>query len=262
MTISKKGLVIITGASSGIGKELALLFARHNYSLLLVARDEQGLASVKKQAEELGAIMVHIHAVDLTKLTSAKQIMNKIEQIALPVEVLVNNAGFGSYGKFAEQEIDKQLAMIDLNIRALTELTGIVLPKMINQGFGSILQVASLAGFQPGPLMAVYYATKSYVLSFGEALYQETKNTGVTVTTLCPGATITEFQKNAAMDKVRLFNGKIMTASEVALAGYQGLISKQRLVIPGWKNKFLVFILRFIPRAITLKIVEYAQSRV
>ena len=172
------------------------------------------------------------------------------------IDVLVNNAGFGIYGEFATQSLERNTELIHLNCTTLTQLTHLFLPEMLKNKTGKILNVASVAGFFPGYLMASYYASKAYVLSFSQALGEELRGTGVSVTTLCPGATATNFEKTAGAQTSRLFKGHIMTAQQVAQEGYRGLMKNKKLIIPGLKNKFLVFIARFLPRGIVVKKIQ------
>jgi uncharacterized protein len=250
---------LITGASSGIGKELAYLSAKDGFDLILVARRHQKLEMIKKELEEQYSIKVYVIVSDLTQPGAVKALMRDVKELELNVDVLINNAGFGGYGKFHECDWEKYRDMINLNITALTELTRLVLPEMVEREDGRVLNIASMAGFVPGPLQAVYYATKGYVLSFSEAIYNELKGTGVTVTTLCPGPTRTEFIENAGVEDVMAFK-KSACPVKVAKCGYDGMFKGKRLVVPGLDNKFMAQIPRFIPRWLTLKISRFMEE--
>jgi uncharacterized protein len=256
-------LALVTGASSGIGKELAQLLAAGGHDLVLVARTQAALQAL---AQALGAqhgITCHALAADLSEPQGAAGLLAALQGAGLSqVDVLVNNAGYASYGPFAETEAEVQLRMIQLNVTALTALTRALLPGMLARRRGRVLNVASTAAFQPAPLMAVYYATKAYVLSFSEALADETRGTGVSITCLCPGPTQTGFQARAQMGESKLVKGKrIMDSRSVARAGYQGLLAGRPLVIPGLKNKVLAQSVRLLPRRTVTTLVRNAQER-
>lgn len=246
---------LITGASAGIGLEFAHVFASHSHDLILVARREDKLVALKKSIEKKYSVSVDIIIQDLTEKNAAKNIYEKIKHT--PLDVLVNNAGFGAHGSFIKTDSQKEIDMIQVNITALTELTKYILPGMIQRGSGKILQVASTAAFEPGPLMAVYFATKAYVLSFSEAIAEEVRGTGVSVTCLCPGATTSEFSSVASMEKVSYFADKnLPTSHDVAQYGYDALMKGTVVAIHGMRNKFLTFLLRFTPRSVVRKIVK------
>jgi hypothetical protein len=246
---------LITGASSGIGLELARVFAREGYRVVLVSRNEKLLRDL---AGELKTETVVI-AKDLTKTGAAQEVFDQVCQ----VDALVNNAGFGSSGRFAEAPLNEQLDMMQLNMTALVALTGLFLPGMLKAKSGRILNVASTAAFQPGPLMAVYYATKAFVLSFSEAIHEELSGSGVIVTALCPGATETGFGDRANMNDARLFKGKkLMDARAVAEAGYRGLIAGKAIVIPGLMNRMMAQSVRVSPRSAVRKIARHLNDRV
>ena len=247
---------LITGASSGIGLELARVFARQGYGLVLVARNRQRLDEI---AAELKPAPVKVIAKDLSVAGAAEEIQREVPR----VDVLVNNAGFGVFGKFAETPLAEELSMLQLNVAALVILTKLYLAGMLAAGSGKILNVASTAGFQPGPLMAIYYATKAFVLSFSEAIANELEGTGVTVTALCPGPTATGFQERGKMENSNLVKGKkIMDARTVAEAGYRALMAGKAVAIPGLKNKLLAQSIRFSPRSMVTKIVRGMQKEV
>lgn len=234
--------------------ELARVFAREGYSLVLVARSRDRLDQI---AAELKPTPVQVIAKDLTLAGAAEEILREVPQ----VDVLVNNAGFGVYGPFARMPLEEDLGMLQLNMTVLVELTKLYLPGMLAAKSGKILNVASTAAFQPGPLMALYYATKAFVLSFSEAIANELEGTGVTVTALCPGPTATGFQARTKLEKSRLFKRmKVMDARTVAEMGYRALMSGKALAIPGMMNKVLVQSVRFSPRGMVTKIARMMQE--
>jgi short-subunit dehydrogenase len=252
---------LVTGPSSGIGLELATLLAHDRHDLVLVARSRGKLDDIGRALHEEYGITATVVARDLADAESPRAIADEIATRGVAVDVLVNNAGFGVYGFFAETTLEKELEMIRVNVTALTHLTKLFLPGMIARRSGRILNVASTAAFQPGPLMAVYYATKAYVLSFSEALANETHGTGVTVTALCPGPTITEFQKGAGLENTNLFNSPlVMSAAEVARAGYEGMLAGRRVVVPGFGNNLLVQAARIAPRRLVTAIARKIQE--
>jgi uncharacterized protein len=253
--------VLVTGGSTGIGLELAHLFARDGYSLILVARDKVKLEQTAEQLRQEHSVEVQSIVCDLSGPSAATSLFDKIVAQGKQIDVLVNNAGFGVYGLFVENDHRREWEMIAVNIVALTQLTALVLPGMIERGRGQILNVASTAAFQPGPLMAVYYASKAYVLSFSMALVNELKETGVSVTTLCPGPTRTEFQNRADVAETRLFTGVVMSAEAVARAGYIGMQKNRPVVIPGAHNKLLGILSRVAPRRLLLTAVRWIQER-
>ncbi|GAC1393004.1 MAG: SDR family oxidoreductase [Vulcanimicrobiaceae bacterium] len=248
---------LITGASGGIGLELAKLFAADDHDLVIVARSGPKLEELAAQFRAQYGVTVQPLVQDLSAPSAAQEVFKQ----AGHCDVLVNNAGFATYGKFAENSWEEQREELQLNVVTLTELTKLYLPGMIAQRWGRILNVASTAAFQPGPLMAVYYATKAYVLSFSEAIENELNDTGVTVTCLCPGATETGFQSRANMGNVRLFSVAVADAASVAKAGYDGLMQGKSVVIPGFKNKALAFSTRFSPRKLVTKISRAVVER-
>lgn len=248
-------IALITGASGGIGYELAKLFAQDQVGLALVARNGDKLATIAQELRSLGAPRVEVIVADLADARAVPPLLRDLEARRLEVDVLVNNAGYGLSGSFATTDEPTELGMIQLNIGALTALTKGVLRGMLARGRGRILNVASTAGFQPGPFAAVYSATKAYVLSFSEALAEELAGTGITVTTLCPGPTATGFAARANMQQSRLFRpGTTMTPQAVAAAGYFGLKRGRRLVVPGLFNKIQLQSLRVSPRSWVAKI--------
>jgi uncharacterized protein len=247
---------LITGASAGIGLELARVFAREGYALVLVARNQKRLEQL---AAELKPASVQVIAKDLS-LPDAPQELHR----AVPnVDVLVNNAGFGVYGKFAQTSLSEELNLIQLNMNVPVILTKLYLAGMLSRRNGRILNVASTAAFQAGPLMSIYYASKAFLLSFSEAIGNELAGSGVTVTALCPGPTATEFQERSKIQNVALAkHGRMMDARSVAEAGYRGMIAGKPVVIPGAMNKLLVQTVRVSPRAMVTKIVRKLQEEV
>lgn len=251
---------LITGASSGIGLELARLFAADGADLVLVARSEAKLNELAEELRSEHGSNVMVVARDLARPEVPQQIFDLLQQDGVQVDTVVNNAGFGLRGKTAELGLQEQMDMIQLNVTALAELTRLYLPAMVRNGRGGILNVASTAAFQPGPNMAVYYATKAFVLSFSEALFEEVKNTGVHVSCLAPGATETGFAAVADMESTLLFKAGTMTSRDVAVAGYNGLRKNKPIVVPGLKNKFTAFSVRVTPRGIVRKLVGSLQK--
>lgn len=258
----RKGIVLVTGASGGIGYELCKLFARDGYPLLVAARSENKLKALAEELRTAHGTAVTICPLDLADPRAPEQLFEASRRMDAPVEVLVNNAGFGTYGPFAEADLTATLQMLQVNVVALTHLTRLILPGMRERHQGRILNVASIAGFQPGPLMAVYYASKAYVLHFSEALAEELTKTGVTVTALCPGPTATGFLTRAGVEDVKVFNGSnVMDVGVVARIGYRGLMRGKRVVIPGLRNKLLVQSSRLVPRRVVTAVVRRLQER-
>jgi uncharacterized protein len=243
--------VLITGASGGIGYELAKLFAKDHYNLVLVARGGPRLEQSADELQRRFEISVKTVALDLAAPDAPPLLFDQLRRKRIAVDILVNNAGYGKLGEFAAVPKEESLGQIHLNVTALTYLTKLFLGPMLERASGKIMNVASTAGFQPGPLMAVYYATKAYVISFSEALANELADQGVTVTCLCPGPTATDFASRAGNDRSRLFKQvRPMDAKTVALKGYRGLMAGKTLVIPGLKNWLLAESLRISPRKV------------
>ncbi len=250
-------LALITGASGGIGLEIARLFARDGYDLALVARSADRLEVVAAELRARGNIVVTAFAQDLSAPGAARIVFGQIPAC----DVLVNNAGFASNGRFAELDEARILDEISLDVTALTQLTRLYLPGMIERKHGRVLNVASTAAFLPGPNMAVYYASKAYVLSFSEALAEEVRGTGVSVTCLCPGATATGFANRAEMTATRLMRGPQADAGDVARAGYDGLHAGKPVVVPGITNKILSWTAHLTPRRMLLWLSRKAVER-
>jgi len=251
---------LITGASFGIGLELARIFAREGHNLVLVARSADKLRQLASELERTYGTRSLILAADLSEPGSPAYVLDQTSRANILIDVLVNNAGFGQYGLFVENDLEECLRQIQLNVTALTHLTRLYLPAMIGRQEGRILNVASTAAFQPGPLMAVYFATKAYVLHFSEALANELAGTGVTVTCLCPGATKTEFHKRANATELNLLKFGAMDAQTVAEDGYRALMTGKPMVISGFKNWLTAQSVRFAPRRLVTAIARKAQE--
>jgi len=251
---------LITGASTGIGYELARIFAARGYHLVVVARDEQKLGALAELVTRQHGTKVAVIPQDLSSPSAAEQVAQALARHGLAVDVLVNNAGIGLYGEFARGDWAAQQQLLQLNIMTLAHLTRLLLPSMIERRQGKILNIASTAAFQPGPLMALYYASKAFVLSFSEAIANELAGTGVTVTALCPGPTTTEFQRKAGVEHTRLMSGRIMDARHVAQAGFDGLMAGKAIVVPGFRNRLLVWLVRLMPRSFVVRVVRGIQE--
>jgi short-subunit dehydrogenase len=252
---------LVTGGSGGIGLEIGKALARRDFDLVLVARNRDALEAAAGQIEGKHTVRVHVFSADLRRREAPEAIFDFLHNENIPIDVLVNNAGFGLGGEFSETELTRELEMIQVNIAALTHLTKLFLPAMIKRRSGRILNVASTAAFQPGPLMAVYYATKAYVLSFSQALAEELRNAGVTVTALCPGPTRTEFAAEAQVGNSRLFTAfGVADAADVAEYGVSAMLHGRRVAIPGIKNKIVAQANRFAPRSLTAKVARMAQE--
>jgi short-subunit dehydrogenase len=251
-------VALVTGASSGIGADLARELARHGHDLVLCARRAEPMRALGVELEATGATTTVI-AADLSKPGAASALADEVQLRGLIVDVLVNNAGLGAGGAFHESDPVRVSEMLQVNVVALTELTRALLPGMVQRGKGRVMFVASTAGFQPGPSMALYCASKAFVLSLGEAISYELRGTGVTLTTLCPGATHTEFSAVAKTGSSVLFDSpvaSVMSSAEVARQGYRALAAGKRLHITGFINKLVAASGRFSPRAISLPITQ------
>jgi uncharacterized protein len=242
------GRTLITGASAGIGAALAEVCAEHGHDLILVARRRDKLEARAVEIEKKFRVKVAVAAADLADPQGARLLYDSVAAQRLEVAHLINNAGVGLYGKFAGTDLDAEVKMIQLNVTSLVELTKRFLPSMIERRSGKVLNVASTAAFVPGPWMSIYYATKAFVLSFSEAINYELKAQGITVTTLCPGPTESEFKVRAGSQRSRLFEAFLMDAPTVARAGYDGMMKGKALVIPGVRNKLIPVAARVIPR--------------
>jgi uncharacterized protein len=246
--------VLITGASSGIGLELAKLFAADGSALVLVARSREKLEQLAQSLRGSHHVDVRLLVQDLADSQAPDQIAADLSRDGTAVDVLVNNAGFGLGGTFAELDLQRQIDMIQVNVAALVKLTGLLLPGMLERRRGGVLNVASTAAFQPGPHLAVYFASKAFVLSFSEALHEELAGSGVTVTCLAPGPTATGFAEQANLESSLLFRRNVMDAGAVARAGHQAFRRGQALVVPGLMNKLTAFSVRLGPRSLVRKI--------
>src|SRR5205807_8317174 len=242
-----KMTALVTGASGRIGEELARLFAPDGHSLVLVARSRDKLSALAEELSDKHNVNALVLPADLARAEAPREIFEELQSDAVTVDALVNNAGIGSYGLFAETDAKTELDLLQINVVALTHLTKLFLPQMIARRRGYVLNVASTAAFQPGPLMAVYYASKAYVLSFTEALANETSGTDVRVSALCPGPTETGFVAAAGMVESKLFDANVMDARSVAVEGYRGMLSGKTIVIPGFRNRLLASGYRFAP---------------
>jgi hypothetical protein len=248
--------VLITGASSGIGLELAKCFAADGCKLILVARNTEALENLAEELRRKNKIEAIILTADLSLPETPKRIFEELSAQKIFVDVLVNNAGFGLHDSFAKLPLQGQLEMIQVNITALTELTGLFLPGMIRQNRGGILNVGSVASFVPGPDMAIYYATKAFVLSFTEALAEELSETNLNISVLCPGPTETNFGKIARGEKIRATQVTKMSAQEVARIGHRDFRIRKIISVPGLRNNFFIFLNRLVPRSLPRKIVK------
>jgi short-subunit dehydrogenase len=257
----RRPTALVTGASGGIGLELARLFAADGYDLVLVARTGPKLEETGRGLSARHGVRVRPLVLDLADPAAPEAIAKALAPDSIEPDALVNNAGIGVFGRFAESDGEAEARLLQVNLVALTRLTKLVLPGMIARRRGRILNVASTAAFQPGPLMAVYYASKAYVVSFSEALAEECRGTGVTVTALCPGPTLTGFQAEAKMERSRLVGAFwMMTADAVARAGYRAMMRGKRMEVPGLVNRIHAAIAPFVPRSLAARIVRRAQE--
>jgi short-subunit dehydrogenase len=257
-----KNTALITGASNGIGLELAKVHASKGGDLVLVARNKTKLDELKEELESQFKVSVYTIGKDLSANNSAQEVYDETTKQNIQIDYLINNAGFGDFGMFAETEWNKELQMINLNITTLTQFTKLYLQDMVKRKSGKIMNVASTAAFQSGPTMAVYYATKAYVLSFSEAVDNEVSGKGVTVTTLCPGPTESGFQAAAAMEESNLVKGKkLPTAKEVAEYGYSSMMKGKTVAIHGMMNWIMANSVRFTPRALVVKLTRKIQDK-
>jgi uncharacterized protein len=247
---------LITGASNGLGVEFAKIHAAKGDNLVLVARSKDKMNLLKAEIEKRHDVSVYVIGRDLSETGAPKTIYNELKTQKIHVDYLINNAGFGDFGLYEKSNWEKQLQMINLNITAVAYFTRLFLPDMIKNNYGKILNIASTASFQPGPTMSVYFATKAFVLSFSEAIANEVKGTGVTVTALCPGATATGFKTAASLDNSNLFKGEIATSKSVAEYGYKAMMKGKTVVIHGLMNKIMAFSVRFAPRNVVTAIAK------
>jgi short-subunit dehydrogenase len=253
---------LVTGATSGIGLELTKILATKGYNLVLVARDEQRLSRIVADLPKNHHFSTKVIATDLSSSANAERLYRQLQQEGITTDLLVNNAGSGLTGAFVETDLRKEIEMIELNVVSVVVLTKLVAREMLQRG-GKILNVASTAAFQPGPFMAIYYASKAFVLSFSDALAEELKDTGVTITALCPGPVATEFSKRSGAQGSKLFASgmfPVMNAKTVAEIAYRGLIKGRRVVIPGLTNRIGVQALRFSPRHLVTLLTKYLNT--
>jgi hypothetical protein len=261
MKSSDKKTALITGASTGIGKELATIHAERGGDLVILARSKEKLDTLKTELEGKYSIDVMVIAKDLSQPEAPREIYDEVKKAGIVIDFLINNAGFGGRGKFHERAWEQDLTMINLNIVALTALTRFFLPDFITRNEGRILNVSSTASFMPGPLQAVYYATKAYVTFFSNAIAEELYDTNITVTNLMPGATETEFAKVSGMDKTTLFD-KTASAYSVAKDGYNGMLAGKLDVVSGltFSQKIMMGIIPVMPKKMLLKTVRQMQE--
>jgi len=258
---SKDKYALVTGASSGIGYELAKLFAQDGKNIVVVARSQDRLEKLKTEIENKSGTKVIVEVKDLSNPNAPQEIYSELEKKNINVDVLVNSAGFPMYGKFAETDLKEELDMIQVNITSLTHFTKLFMKKMVDNKSGSILNVASTAGFSPFPLFSIYAASKAYVLSFTEAIANELQGTGVSVTCLCPGVTDTRFYERGNAGKAKLSKTmKKMDAAKVASIGYTALKKGRTMVVAGHVNSFLMFSLRLTPRKIATRYTRSLMS--
>jgi short-subunit dehydrogenase len=252
---------LVTGASAGIGVDLAECFARDGYDLVLTARSAGALEEVATRLAQAHGVKAIAIAQDLGAIGGGSALHQAIAARGIDIDVVVNNAGYGHAGALTSSDLATQLGMIDLNVRALVELTYLYWDGMLAKERGGVLNVASTAAFQPGPLMANYYASKAYVLSFSEAIWEEARGTGVHVSCLCPGPTVSKFRERAGTGKTRLAQAsKVMASAPVARMGYEAWKRNQRVVVTGGRNAFQAGLVKYIPRETLLRMVRNIQS--
>jgi short-subunit dehydrogenase len=256
---------LITGASGDIGHELAKLFARDGYNLVLVARSADKLREIATQLASEYGVSVKAIPKDLSVPMSPQEIFEAVTAEGIIVDILVNNAGFGTYGPFAQTKLSDELEMMQVNMASLTHMTKLFLPGMIARGRGRIMNVASMGAFQPGPLIAVYCATKAYVLSLSEALAEELKGSPVTVTALCPGPVRTGFARRARTEGTKVMRGGLLSrvweAEDVAARGYRGMMKGKTIVIPGKRYRMAAFLVRILPRKVTARLARITMGK-
>jgi short-subunit dehydrogenase len=256
-----KNVALITGASTGIGKDFAHIHAEKGGDLVVIARSQDKLEELKAELEKKYKVEVLVIAKDMGLANAPQEIYNEIKGAGIEIEYLINNAGFGALGKFHEMDMERQISMINLNVTALTALTRLFLPDMVKRNSGRILNVSSTASFMPGPLQAVYFATKAFVTFFSNALSEELHDTNITVTNLMPGATETEFGATSGMDKTEMFK-KTATSRSVAEDGYNGMLKGKIDVISGltMSQKIMMFMIPFMPKKMVLKQIRNMQE--
>jgi short-subunit dehydrogenase len=256
---SSRPLAVVTGASGGLGLDMARILARRGYDVVLAARSVDRLESIRDQIESQARTRAFVAAHDLSTRPGVDRLLHDIALLDRPVDLLVNNAGFGLHGPYLETEPASEVAMIQVNVLSLVRLTRALLPDMVARGSGRVLQVASTAGFMPGPLMSTYYATKAFVLSYSDALAEELRGTGVSMTCLCPGPTRTGFQARAGARRAGAGELGAMESEAVARAGLDGALSGRRRVVPGLINKLSTWVPRVLPRNVLTALVGRIQ---
>ena len=262
MVKKSRKIALITGASSGIGRELAILFAAHAIDLILIARNENKLMSLQKRLQSEHPVEIRVLVSDLSEPMAGQVVFDQIAQWDIRVDYLINNAGVGEFGFFVDSDWQKDQMIIDLNIKVLTQLTKLFIPGMKENGYGRIMNVASTAAFQPGPLMAVYYASKAYVLSFSQALANELEDSGITVTALCPGPTESGFHQAVSMEASGLVkNRSLPTSRDVAVYGYQAMMRGKAVAIHGRVNWLLANASRLFPRKLVTRVVRMISEQ-
>jgi len=258
---AKGPVALITGASRGIGFELAKVSAGNGHDVVLVARKLDALEAAAGMIEGKFGVRAIAIVADLSDPDAPQQLHDSVVAQQLEIDVLINNAGFGLGGEFLETDLEREVEMIQVNVTAVTQLTKLFAAGMVKRRRGRIMNLASTAAFQPGPLMAVYYATKAYVLSFSEAIAEELRATGVTVTALCPGATATDFAETAQISNTRLFQKLgVASADRIAQYGYKAMMRGERVAIPGWRDKLMIQSERLTPRRLVTKISRMVQE--
>ncbi|HEY4046149.1 MAG TPA: SDR family oxidoreductase [Acidobacteriaceae bacterium] len=258
---SQRKTALVTGASSGIGREFAREFASHGYNLVLAARTVDRLRELATELEQRHGITAIPIRTDLSEPNAPQELYSEVRKRRIDVDILVNNAGFNVYGPFTQTNHTDELRLLQVNLVALVTLTKLLIPDMIERGFGRILNLGSTGSFAPAPFDSLYAASKAFVLSFSEAIGEELKGTGVTVTTLCPGPTQTEFAERAGMGDVKIFSGRLMSAQKVASIGYKAMIAGGTTVIVGLANRLQVWSMRFAPRSMVTKVAKGLMSR-
>ena len=255
-----EGYALVTGATSGIGLEIALNFARDGINLILVARTENKLMEIKEKIESDYKVEVLILAKDLTSEEAPDEIYQEVEKRGIRVDFLINNAGFGSFGRLIATDYETEKDLVKLNVLSLLQMNKLFVPLMAARHYGYVMNVASLAAFMPGPVMANYYASKAYVLSLSEAMHEELKKDGVKVTALCPGPVRTNFQERAQLQKTDTAKSFIMEAKKVADIGYLGLLRGKAIVVPGTFEKIVPVITKLLPRSLVRKVSFLSQK--
>lgn len=258
---ARKGTALVTGASSGIGLELVKVLALNGHDVVLTARSGDPLEALAGLVEGKFAVKATVIPLDLARPGAPDELFRAVSEMGIDVDILVNNAGFGLGGAFADTDINREIEMIELNVSALTHLAKLFLGPMLSRRSGRIMNVASTAGFQPGPLMSVYYASKAYVISFSEAIAEELRDTGITVTTFCPGPTATNFANVAGLNNSRLFKaGGVASAADVSEFAYRAMMAGKRIAIPGFKNNMIAQANRIAPRSLVTRLAKLVQE--